>query len=161
MHTIRRAQERDIPGILRLLLQVNMVHHNGRPDLFKGPATKYSEAQLRDILLDAQTPVFVSVDEAGAVEGHAFCIHRQARNDSILTDIKTLYIDDICVDETLRHSGVGQALYAHVRDYAAACGCYNLTLNVWSCNPGALRFYEKCGMVPQKIGMEALLQGGA
>ncbi len=32
---IRRAQERDMEGINRLLFQVLTVHHNGRPDLFK------------------------------------------------------------------------------------------------------------------------------
>ena len=36
-------------------------------------------------------------------------------------------------------------------------GCYNLTLNVWTLNTGAMRFYEKCGLVPQKIGMESIL----
>ena len=33
---VRRAEVRDIPAILNLLVQVDMVHHNGRPDLFKG-----------------------------------------------------------------------------------------------------------------------------
>lgn len=36
MNTVRRARTEDIPSILELLLQVDMVHHNGRPDLFKG-----------------------------------------------------------------------------------------------------------------------------
>ena len=43
---IRRARQEDIPGILDLLVQVDMVHHRGRPDLFKGPATKYSAEEL-------------------------------------------------------------------------------------------------------------------
>ena len=156
MREIRKAEDRDIPGILGLLVQVNMVHHNGRPDLFKGPATKYTEAQLRAILRDETTPVFVAVD-GGAVEGHAFCVIKQFPGDNILTDIKTLYIDDICVDESCRGRGTGRALYGHVRQFAKALGCYNLTLNVWSLNEGALRFYESLGLVPQKIGMEQIL----
>lgn len=43
---VRRAEAKDIPGILDLLIQVDMVHHLGRPDLFKGPATKYNAAEL-------------------------------------------------------------------------------------------------------------------
>ena len=156
MCEIRAAEERDIPGILKLLVQVDMVHHKGRPDLFKGPATKYTEAQLREILRDETTPVFVAVD-GGAVEGHAFCVVKQFPDDNILTDIKTLYVDDICVDEACRGRGVGRALYEHARRYAKALGCYNLTLNVWSLNEGALRFYESLGLVPQKIGMEQIL----
>lgn len=157
MGEIRRAGERDIPGILRLLVQVNMVHHNGRPDLFKGPATKYSEAELRELLASEDTPVFVSVAADGTVEGHAFCELQQIKGDSIRTEIRTLYVDDICVDEGCRGRGVGLALFETVRAHARALGCYNLTLNVWALNTGALRFYERCGMAPQKYGMETIL----
>ena len=157
MIAVRRAVEDDIPRILELLVQVDMVHHNGRPDLFKGPATKYTAQQLHAILSDDDTPVFVCPDESGKVLGYAFCVFRQYLNDNILTDIKTLYIDDICVDETVRGRHIGRTLYDHVTAFARENGCYNLTLNVWSCNSSALRFYESCGMVPQKIGMETIL----
>ena len=40
MDTVRKAETRDIPGIMKLLLQVDMVHHRIRPDLFNGPAGK-------------------------------------------------------------------------------------------------------------------------
>ena len=154
---IRRAVREDIPGILNLLVQVDMVHHLGRPDLFKGPATKYSAAQLEALLPREDTPVFVSVREDGFVEGHAFCVRQQVVGDSVLTDVKTLYIDDICVDEACRGRGVGRALYEHVLAYARENGFHHVTLNVWCCNPGALKFYESLGMKPLKIGMEQLL----
>ena len=157
MQTIRRAMPQRIPGILKLLVQVDMVHHNGRPDLFKGPATKYDAEQLSHIIADDQTPVFVCVSDDGAVLGHAFCIHRQIVGDAVLTDIRTLYIDDICVSEAARRTGIGSQLYAAVLAYARTSGCYNVTLNVWSCNPGAQKFYENLGMKPQKIGMEVIL----
>ena len=157
MNEVRNAEERDIPSVLRLLEQVNMVHHNGRPDLFKGPATKYTAEQLREIFRNPETPVFVCADDADAVQGYMICMLKQAVNDNILTDIKTLYIDDLCVDEALRGTGVGQALYEHAVAFARESGCYNVTLNVWALNPSALRFYERRGMVPQKIGMEYIL----
>ena len=157
MNTVRRAVEADIPAILRLLVQVDMVHHNGRPDIFKGPATKYNEEQLKDILADEKTPVFACVDENDALLGYAFCVLKQYENDNILTDIKTLYIDDLCVDEAVRGRHIGKTLFDYTVDYAKSIGCYNLTLNVWSCNPSAMRFYEKCGLLPQKIGMEKIL----
>lgn len=157
MNAIRRAEEKDIPGILELLLQVDMVHHKGRPDLFKGPATKYNAEQLSGILKDGEKPVFVCVDEEGRVLGHAFCIHKQVKEDNVLTDIRTLYIDDICVDEACRGRHVGADLYHEVIRYAREQGFYNVTLNVWSCNPGAMSFYERMGLKPQKVGMEQIL----
>lgn len=153
---IRSSKASDIPGILDLLIQVDMVHHKGRPDLFRGPATKYNAEELEEIIQDPKTPVFVYEDE-GKILGHAFCIEKQILGNPVLTDIKTLYIDDICVDECARGMGVGAALYEYVKAYAKDQGFYNITLNVWTCNPGAVAFYEKMGLTPQKIGMEEIL----
>ena len=154
---IRRAEPRDIPDIMDLLVQVDMVHHNDRPDLFKGPATKYTEEELGQIIENDNTPVFVCVNQEDHVLGHAFCILKQYENDAVMTDIRTLYIDDLCVDETVRGQHVGQSLYRHVVQYAKEIGCYNITLNVWYPNESAMKFYEKCGLLPQKIGMEQIL----
>ena len=158
---IRRAQEKDMKDLDRLLFQVNMVHHKGRPDLFKAGQRKYTDDQLREIIQDDRRPVFVAENEEGNVVGYAFCIFQQRLNDHILTDIKSLYIDDLCVDEACRGQHVGSALYEYVKDFAREQGCYNLTLNVWALNEGARRFYEKCGLRPQKIGMETILREGA
>ncbi|MBP3901514.1 MAG: GNAT family N-acetyltransferase [Blautia sp.] len=169
MH-VRKASKEDIKGIMHLLVQVNMVHHNGRPDLFKGPTTKYSEQELETILEDGETPVFVCVDKIAdlpseipvningeTVLGHAFCIMQEHAGERMMQDMKTLYIDDICVEETARGRHVGQQLYRFAEDYARSQGCYNVTLNVWECNPGARAFYEAMGMGVQKTGMEKIL----
>ena len=74
-----------------------------------------------------------------------------------MTDIKTFYIDDLCVDETMRGKHIGKELYEGAVLLAKREGCYNVTLNVWSCNPSAIRFYEGLGLIPQKIGMEQIL----
>lgn len=153
---VRRAEERDIPAIMDLLVQVDMVHHRGRPDLFKGPATKYTPDELREILANPDTPVFVWT-EGERVLGHGFCI-LQRSGGQLLVEHTTLYIDDICVDEGARGRGAGRELYDAILAYARELGCYNVTLNVWSCNPGAIRFYEKMGMTPYRISMEQILR---
>lgn len=154
---IRRAQEKDIERINKLLFQVNLVHHNGRPDLFKYGTRKYTDEQLREIIQDDKRPILVAADENDNVMGYAFCIFQQHVNDNILTDIRTLYIDDLCVDETLRGQHIGKTLYEAVLDFAREHQCYNVTLNVWSCNESAMRFYENCGLKPYKVGMEKIL----
>ena len=153
---IRRATNKDIPKIGDLLCQVCLVHHNGRPDIFN-VGRKYSDEELLDMLKDEQRPILVCTDENDEVMGYCFCIFQQHLNNSVLTDIKTLYIDDLCVDENLRGKHIGKQLYEAAIKLAKDSGCYNLTLNVWSCNQSALRFYEAQGLVPQKIGMELVL----
>ena len=156
MKSVRRAEARDIPAIMDLLVQVDMVHHNGRPDLFKGPTTKYSAEELGAILADEEKPVFVCTDENDRVLGHGFCV-LQYSGGRLMEEHTTLYIDDICVDEGARGRGVGRALYEHILGFARAKGCYNVTLNVWNCNPGAMAFYEKLGLAPYRTGMEKIL----
>jgi ribosomal protein S18 acetylase RimI-like enzyme len=155
-YLVRRAVGKDIPSLMELLKQVNKVHYDGRPDLFK-LETKYSPDELSKIIADNDTPVFVCEGEGGKVLGHGFCVMQRPGNTRLLTDILTLYIDDICVDESARGMHVGEAIYEHIIEYARSNGCYNVTLNVWSCNPGAMKFYEKMGLVPYKVGMEKIL----
>ena len=153
---IRFATEKDIPKIMDLLSQVDLVHHNGRPDIFK-IGTKYSTDELKVLLADKERPILVAVDENDSVMGYCFCIFEQHINNSVLTDIKTLYIDDLCVDEKLRGKYIGRQLYDAALKLAKENGCYNLTLNVWSCNQSAMRFYESLGLKPQKTGMETII----
>lgn len=154
---IRRAMEKDMDGINNLLQQVCLVHHKGRPDLFKYGAKKYTDDQLKAIIHDDNRPIFTATDEDGKVLGYAFCIFQQHINDNILTDIKNLYIDDLCVDENIRGRHIGKQLYEAVLAFAREQGCYNVTLNVWSLNEPARKFYESCGLKPQKVGMETIL----
>ncbi len=154
---IRRATIEDIPGLDKLLMQVCLVHHQQRPDLFKYGQRKYTAEELKALLLDNTRPVFVAVNEKGEVLAHAFCIHQQHLNNNILTDIKTLYIDDICVLESCRGKHIGRQIYDYVYQYAKEQGFYNITLNVWSLNEPAMKFYESCGLKLQKIGMETIL----
>ncbi len=154
---IRRATEKDIEKINELLLQVCLVHHVGRPDIFKYGAKKYTDEELLDIIKDDNRPILVAVDEEDCVCGYAFLIFKQFVDDNILTDVKTLYIDDLCVDEDMRGHHIGTELYEAVLKYAKEHQCYNVTLNVWSCNESAMKFYEKCGLKPQRVFMETIL----
>lgn len=154
--TIRFAETRDIPGMIELLKQVGQVHHDIRPDLFRDGAQKYSPAALEALLLDPARPILIA-DMDGKVAGYCFCILQVTEGNPVLCDRKVLYIDDLCVDEGRRGTGIATALYARTLEFARELGCHSVTLNVWCGNDSAMRFYEKCGMKPQKIGMEATL----
>lgn len=153
---IRRAEQKDIHYINDLLYQVLNVHHKGRPDIFKANAKKYTDEQLKSIIDDENTPIFV-YDDNGRVKGYVFCVITQQKGSNILTDLKSLYIDDLCVDEKCRGQGIGKQLYDFAENYARQINCYNLTLNVWSCNQSAMEFYRKQGLLPQKTHMEKVL----
>ena len=154
---IRKAEKRDIGEIMGLLRQVNDIHAEGRPDIFIKGLTKYNEEVLLEIIQNPETPVFVSIAEDGGLAGYCFCIIEDHTEYANLQPIKTLYIDDLCVDEHRRGEHIGQQLYEFVKMYARENEFYNITLNVWSRNEGAQKFYEAMGMTPMKTMLECIL----
>ena len=153
--TIRKAEQKDIPQIEKLLFQVNNVHAEGRPDLFKKDCKKYTSEELEAILQEDSRPIFTALDGDDLL-GYAFCILQKTEGNN-MQSIQTLYIDDLCVDEEKRGRHIGKQLYDYVLQYAREIGCYNVTLNVWECNESARRFYDSCGLQVQKTGMEMIL----
>ena len=154
---IRFAKPEDVTGILALLKQVGRVHHQGRPDIFRSNAQKYGASQVLAMLDSSKTPIFVAAEDS-KVLGYGFCILKDHKDDPVIADHLELYIDDLCVDETCRGQGIGKAIYQDILRYAKMRKCYNVTLNVWSCNESAMKFYESLGLKPQKVGMETLLE---
>lgn len=153
---IRRAVPSDAGTINKLLFQVLKVHSDVRPDIFKAGTKKYTDSELLSIIADDSRPIFVA-EKDGNVLGYAFCVHQQFIDNNNMTDIKTLYIDDLCVDENARNMHIGTALYDFVLKFAEENSYYNVTLNVWADNVNAVKFYEKLGLKKQKIGMEKII----
>jgi len=154
---IRFAEAKDVTGILALLRQVGRVHHEGRPDIFRAGAQKYGASQILAMLDSSKTPIFVAVEKEKVV-GYGFCQVKVFDHDPVMVDRTEIYIDDICVDEACRSAGIGTAIYKEICRYAKMRRADWITLNVWCCNENAMKFYEKLGMKPQKIGMEAKLE---
>ncbi len=154
-HVIRPAQPRDLEAVNGLLRQVLKVHHDGRPDLFRETGKKYTDEQLLRFFSNPETPVFV-YEREGAVLGYAFCA-LQHQDSGSLMPLTTLYLDDLCVDQSARGQHIGTVLFNFVKEFAREKGCYNITLHVWACNPAARSFYESLGMTPQYTSMETLV----
>ena len=153
---IRKAKFTDIDRLSELLYEVHNLHAEGRPDIFQKGKQKYSKEDLESVLTNGKTPVWVA-EEKRKVVGYIFCIYEEVKDHTSLTDRKTLYIDDLCVDKEFRKKGIGKSLYNYVKMIAKSNGCYDVTLNVWNLNPGAIAFYEKLGLKPMKIYMEEIL----
>ena len=156
--SIRKAESRDIPKLSELLSEVLELHAKIRPDIFISGSTKYTASELADILANDQTPVFVAVDENDTVRGYVFCQIKRQPFSTNMKDFKTLFIDDLCIDESCRGAHIGTKLFDFALGYAKEEGCYDLTLNVWEGNDGARAFYEKMGMFVKETQMEILIK---
>ncbi len=154
---IRKAEKKDIKRLLELLSQVLGIHAAIRPDVFVPGTTKYSSEELEAILENENTPVFVA-EEDGEVAGYAFCAIREPSGKENLVPHKTLYIDDLCVDEKKRGRGIGESLFRFVKEEAKRLGCDVVVLAVWEGNDPARRFYDRMGMTPRETFMELFIQ---
>ena len=154
--TVRNAREKDIPKMIELLQQVLEIHAALQPNIFLSGTTKYSAEDLKELLEDPRKPIYVAVDEEDQVLGYVFCqliCHEKSAN---TREYNSIYIDDLCVDETARGQHVGEALFLHVKEEGKALGCYDINLHAWEGND-ARKFYDKMGMVPLYTSMQTVL----
>ena len=154
---IRRAEEKDIGAVLRMLSQVLEIHAAIRPDIFIPGTTKYTEPELKEMFRDDGNPVYVAVNDADEAVGYAFCRLRVPPFSTTMHPRKSFFIDDLCVDEASRGQHIGEALFRFAVDEAKRLGCAAVTLNVWEGNDAAMRFYQKMGMKPKETQMEFVL----
>ncbi|MBQ1901382.1 MAG: GNAT family N-acetyltransferase [Lachnospiraceae bacterium] len=154
---IRLAKKKDIPKLLILLQEVLEIHAAIRPDIFISGTTKYTEEELELLLEDENRPIYVAVDDQDEVLGYAFCVIKSQPFSNNMIQFKSLFIDDLCVDSRCRGMGIGEKLFHYLEGEAKKLGCYEITLNVWSGNDGAERFYEKLGMKTKERQMEFIL----
>ena len=154
---IRKAEEKDIPRITELLEQVLQIHADIRPDIFIPGTTKYTVDELTEPLKNEEKPISVAVNEADICVGYAFCQLQEQPFSNNMVPFKSLFIDDLCVDQQARGQHIGESLFEYVKSEAKFMGCYEVTLNVWSGNTSAERFYEKMGMKTKERQMEYIL----
>ena len=154
---IRRAHEKDIPRLIELLEQVLQIHADIRPDIFIPGTTKYTNEELADMIKDDTKPIYVAADDDDICMGYAFCQIRQQPFSNNMVPFTSLFIDDLCVDAKTRGQHIGEQLFEYVKNEAKHLGCYEVTLNVWSGNTSAEKFYEKMGLKTKERQMEYIL----
>lgn len=151
---IRRTEPKNAPRISALLRQAPEVHAAVRPDMYRSGTQKHSEADVLKLLENPDCVLLAETDERDRAEGYAISFVREIKDDEIIVGRRELYIDDICVDETARRTGVGQRLFERVKAYAKEAGFDRITLNVRNDNVNALAFYQKMGLTARKTILE-------
>ena len=103
----------DIPR-LQELLEILIVHHHARPDVFKSEGSKFTDAELEAVINDPNKPIFVYEDEEGRIFGSSFLNYKNEvseKDNGALKAHKSLFIDDLCVDKEARGQKLGEKLY--------------------------------------------------
>ena len=152
--TVRYAKRDELERVNELRRAVSELHANGRPDIFRpGFGGDFSE-RVYSAFDEEDTDVIAAVC-GGTVCGFAL-IHRIDKPESPYMCARKIYhIEEFGVDSDFRRRGVGSALIGFCRSEAARTGFGRISLDVWSFNESALKFYESLGFRTSRSYMEA------
>lgn len=150
---IRKAKTEDFKRINELREKVNVLHTEGRPDMFRPGFAREMQDYVFEIRDQEKKEIFVA-EQDGRICGYA-CIEYVERPETFCNlSRKFCHIEEFGVDETMQRQGIGAELLAFIREEAKRNGFPKIELFVWEFNESALRFYEAAGFRTGRRWME-------
>ena len=144
--TLRRAVKRDLPEIARMMNELGAYHMALKPELCRAEMRpRPARALYKHLLKPKDRRVYLAVDAEGRARGFLHLLLSRREGNPVLPDCRTVFIEDIYVEERLRGKGIGRLLMQKAREEAKAYGAEALELNVWEYNEDARGFYEREG----------------
>lgn len=154
--TIRFAVSDDAEQVNSLRKQVNDLHVQGKPEVFRGGFTKELRDYVYEIFADPLKKIVV-YESGGVICALAVLNHITKPENPFMLERDYLDIDEFCVDEAFRRKGIATEMIGFIRGYAKAEGFARLELNMWEFNRDALAFYEAAGFTTYRRYMEMKL----
>ena len=153
---VRFAEENELDRINEIRRQVNEIHVEGKPEVFKPGFDDELRDYIHVIWNDPQQEIVVA-DLEGVIGGYAVLCHIRKPENPFMFVRDYLDIDEFGVDRSFHRKGVASAMISFIREYAKEKGYSRLELNMWEFNHGALEFYEAAGFVTYRRYMEMKL----
>jgi ribosomal protein S18 acetylase RimI-like enzyme len=142
---IRLATVADAETIAELNADVQQIHVDALPDLFKAPAPyAFPPSIIREWLADPATVVYIGMLGEEAV-GYIYAEVRLRPETSWQYAMNSIYIHHISVRPEHRGAGYGKKLIDAVKNLAKEKGISWVALDVWSFNTEAKAFFSKQG----------------
>ena len=151
--TVRPAQRDELARVNELRLQVNDLHVEGRPDIFRPGFNEELQRHVYDEFDGEDSDVLVALLD-GEICGFATVqyIHRPESPYSLA---RSFYrVEEFGVDSAYRRRGVATALVDYMRGDARQRGFERIELDFWAFNEGAKAFYDRAGFKVYRWYME-------
>lgn len=153
---VRFAKEEDLLQINEIRRQVNDLHAEGRPDIFK-PEFKGEITGMAAAYMQREDCSVAVCEREGKICGFAMLRDITRPENAYMHARRYLDVDEFGVDASCRRQGVGHEMMQWLRSHAKDRGFDRLELNMWSFNEGALAFYEQEGFITYRRYMEIQL----
>lgn len=99
---IKEATRNDLEKIILLLQQVSELHYIKRPDIFKRKSKNDMKEYAIENLENSEKKIIVATDEKLKIYGILICKVKEVKCHVNLKSSKTLWIEELCVDEKYR-----------------------------------------------------------
>ena len=151
---IRRATRIDTSQIIPLLDDAAKIHAKIRPDIFKNKTIEEIRNNLEEMMTLDDNNIILVAEDKQVIKGIIICKIRNIENHINLKNARVLWVNEICVNQKYRRTGIGSALIEKAKEIAKENNCVRLELNCWELNENAIKFYKNLGLTTQKRVME-------
>lgn len=142
---IRQATVDDYQALCALFNEVDALHRDQLPHIFRKPTGPIRERAYYDVLIADENVGLFLAEVSGRAVGFVHGAIREAPALLILVPRRYAIIDNIGVKADYRGRGIGRKLVYHVHAWATAAGAGAIELNVHAFNTGAIAFYCRLG----------------
>ena len=153
---VRFAKESELDRVNELRKQVNDIHVEGKPDVFKPGFGEELRDFVNVIWNDPEQQIVVAEDD-GVICGFAVLHHINKPENPFMKERDFIDIDEFCVDKDHRRKGAASAMVSFIKEFAKEKGFSRIELNMWEFNQDALAFYEAAGFKTFRRYMEMMI----
>lgn len=149
---IRWAETGDYDSVESIMKQVQQLHIDWRPDIYKTADPVYSRELFADLV--KQKHVLIAQTDAGVVGIATFAYRHIASDKQVTRDV--LFVEDLAVKDGYRGQGIGTLLMEHMKQKVVSEHLDGLELQVNARNTSARKMYAKLGFTEKSINLELL-----
>ncbi|MEO8355048.1 MAG: GNAT family N-acetyltransferase [Chloroflexota bacterium] len=142
---IRRAVSTDNSLLSTLCMEVQSLHAEHHPDLFKRPDNEDFAVLFFDQMLSDSMIFIYIAEEAGGAVGYILCKIIERPENPFTFSSRYLLVDQISVRPGSRGRGIGTALIEQAETLARELSMDKVQLDSWDFNIKAHSFFERMG----------------
>lgn len=154
--TVRLALKNDLERVNILRKQVNDIHVDSKPEVFKAGFSDELSDYVYTVWSDPEQDIVVG-EVSGEICGFAVLKRVCYPENPFMYEREFLSVEEFCVDSAYRRTGVATEMIRFIKDYANKKGLIRIELSVWEFNQDAVAFYEKAGFATYQRRMEMFI----
>ena len=156
--TVRFARYSELKEVNRIRRQVNELHVEGRPDIFRPGFCEEMENHILNRFNEENFRVIVALCD-DIICGFATIEYTKKPLSPYNLERKIYQVEEFGVDKSYRRMGVATAIVEFMKQDASEKGFPRIELDMWEFNEGALEFYNAAGFVTYRRYMELNVKG--